>query len=85
MIETLIKDNSSPLISTFARLIEAINATKEIPGPVVLKLPAGQIILSDILYIERSNFVLRGAGSSNIYVMVLNQCFKGTYLTIDRK
>ena len=44
-------------------LIEAINATKKIPGPVVLKLPAGQLILSDILYIERSNFVLRGAGS----------------------
>ena len=26
-------------------------------------MPAGKIILSDILYVERSNFVLRGAGS----------------------
>lgn len=33
-------------------------------GPVVLALPAGRLIISDILYIERSDFVLQGAGSS---------------------
>ncbi|MGQ7947356.1 DUF4955 domain-containing protein [Flavobacterium sp. WC2509] len=44
-------------------LIKAIKAASAIKGNVVLQLPAGRIILSDILYIERSNFVLRGAGS----------------------
>lgn len=44
-------------------LIKAIKAASSIKGNVVLQLPAGRIILSDILYIERSNFVLRGAGS----------------------
>ncbi|SHG46207.1 hypothetical protein SAMN05443549_104138 [Flavobacterium fluvii] len=44
-------------------LIKAIKASSSIKGDVVLQLPAGRIILSDILYIERSNFVLRGAGS----------------------
>ncbi|MCV9927119.1 hypothetical protein OIU83_05625 [Flavobacterium sp. LS1R49] len=44
-------------------LLKAIKACNEIEGNVVLQLPAGRIILSDILYIERSNFVLRGAGS----------------------
>lgn len=44
-------------------LIKAIKAVSSIKGNVVLQLPAGRIILSDILYIERSNFVLRGAGS----------------------
>ncbi len=32
-------------------------------GSVIIQLPAGRIILSDILYIQRSNIVLRGAGS----------------------
>ncbi|MFD1315085.1 hypothetical protein [Namhaeicola litoreus] len=44
-------------------LIAAIEAMKKIPGNVVLELPAGRIILSEVLYIERSNFLLRGAGS----------------------
>lgn len=44
-------------------LIKAIEATKEIPGNITLQLPAGKLILSSILFIERSNFVLRGAGS----------------------
>ncbi len=30
---------------------------------MVLQLPAGRFILRDILYIERSDFILRGAGS----------------------
>lgn len=44
-------------------LLKAIKAASSIKGDVVLQLPAGRLILSDILYIERSNFVLRGAGS----------------------
>lgn len=44
-------------------LLKAIKSATETEGNVILQLPAGRIILSDILYIERSNFVLRGAGS----------------------
>jgi hypothetical protein len=43
--------------------LKAFKAANEVTGNVVLQLPPGKIILSDILYIERSNFVLRGAGS----------------------
>ncbi len=44
-------------------LLKAFKAANEVVGNVVLQLPAGKIILSEILYIERSNFVLRGLGS----------------------
>ncbi len=44
-------------------LLKAFKVANEVQGNVVLQLPAGRIILSDILYIERSNFVLRGSGS----------------------
>ncbi|MEN2398915.1 glycosyl hydrolase family 28-related protein [Flavobacterium sp. MC2016-06] len=44
-------------------LLKAIKAATETEGNVILQLPSGKLILSDILYIERSNFVLRGAGS----------------------
>ena len=44
-------------------LLKAIKAVNETQGNVILQLPAGRIILSEVLYIERSNFVLRGAGS----------------------
>jgi hypothetical protein len=44
-------------------LLAAMNAAKTKKGKVVLQLPAGRIILSDILYVERDNFVLRGMGS----------------------
>lgn len=44
-------------------LLKAIKAATETEGNVILQLPAGRIILSEVLYIERSNFVLRGAGS----------------------
>jgi hypothetical protein len=44
-------------------LLKAIAEASKKTGNVVLQLPAGRIILSDILYIERSNFVLRGMGS----------------------
>ncbi|WP_240911255.1 glycoside hydrolase family protein [Yeosuana marina] len=41
----------------------AIEESSKYNGKVVLQLPEGRLILSDILYIERSNFVLRGAGT----------------------
>ncbi|WP_445735968.1 hypothetical protein [Mariniflexile sp.] len=43
-------------------LLKAIQAANAIEGPVVLQLPAGRLILSTILYIERSHFVLKGTG-----------------------
>lgn len=43
-------------------LKNAMIAANKVTGSVVLQLPAGRLILSDILYIERSHFVLRGAG-----------------------
>jgi len=45
-------------------LLRALKAANSVDGNVILQLPAGRIILSDILYIERSNFVLRGTGSN---------------------
>ncbi|MBE8726188.1 hypothetical protein [Flavobacterium hungaricum] len=45
-------------------LLKALKAANEVEGNVILQLPAGKIILSEILYIERSNFVLRGSGST---------------------
>lgn len=44
-------------------LLKAFKAANAVEGNVILQLPKGKIILSDILYIERSNFVLRGTGS----------------------
>jgi len=44
-------------------LLKAIKAATETEGNVILQLPAGRIILSEVLYIERSNFVLRGTGT----------------------
>jgi hypothetical protein len=44
-------------------LLRAIAEASKKNGNVILQLPTGRIILSDILYIERSNFILRGMGS----------------------
>jgi len=44
-------------------LLKAVKAASAVEGNVILQLPAGRIILSEIVYIERSNFVLRGPGS----------------------
>ncbi|QSB28931.1 hypothetical protein [Flavobacterium sp. CLA17] len=44
-------------------LLKAIQAANAVEGNVILQLPAGRIILSAVLYLERSNFVLRGSGS----------------------
>ena len=44
-------------------ILKAIKEASALSGNVILELPAGKLILSDILYIERSNFIIRGAGS----------------------
>lgn len=44
-------------------LKRAIREVSKIQGGVTLQLPSGRIILSEILYLERSNFVIRGSGS----------------------
>lgn len=43
-------------------LKNAIDEASKIKGKVTLQLPSGRLILSDILYLERSHFVLRGTG-----------------------
>ena len=42
---------------------KALEAAHKMDGNVVLSFPPGRFIVKDILYIQRSNFVLRGAGS----------------------
>lgn len=44
-------------------LKKAINEANNEQGKVILQLPPGRIILSDILYIERSDFILKGNGT----------------------
>lgn len=45
-------------------MLKALEAAHETRGPVIVKLPKGRVIISDILKISRSDIVLRGAGSS---------------------
>jgi hypothetical protein len=51
-------DDSKALL----KVLEAANSTK---GAVIVQFPAGRFILSEILYLERSNLTLRGAGSGD--------------------
>lgn len=44
-------------------LKKAIDNISKQNGKVIIQLPPGRIIISDIIYLERSNLVLRGAGS----------------------
>lgn len=46
-----------------AAMLKALDAAHAVEGPVVLQLPAGRIIISEILPIMRSDFTLRGAGA----------------------
>lgn len=50
------KDDTKALLSVLA-------AAHEIKEPVTVQLPEGQIIVSEILPIERGNIIIRGAGS----------------------
>lgn len=43
--------------------LEALEDAHKIKGPVVIQLPAGQLLVSEILQISRSDIVIRGAGS----------------------
>ena len=43
-------------------VLSALRAAHAVDGPVILQLPAGRIIISEILKIERSHFILRGMG-----------------------
>jgi hypothetical protein len=45
-------------------LLKAVEQAHKTDEPVILKFPAGKFILKDIIYIQRSNFVLQGSGSS---------------------
>ena len=44
-------------------ILKAVAAAHEKTGPVVLHLPKGRFVLREIVWIERSEFVLQGAGS----------------------
>ncbi len=44
-------------------LKKALAATLTAPGAVVLHLPKGRFVISDTLYLERSNLILQGSGS----------------------
>ena len=52
------KDDTEALQKAFA-------AAHNVEGPVVLKFPPGKFILKEILYIDRSNFVVQGSGSGS--------------------
>ncbi|WP_395344011.1 glycosyl hydrolase family 28-related protein [Ningiella sp. W23] len=43
-------------------IIKAIEAANEIDGNVILRFPQGRFIISEYIYITRSNFVMQGAG-----------------------
>ncbi len=45
-----------------AALLKAMDAARQVNGPVVVQLPAGRVVLSEILHIDRSDIVLRGQG-----------------------
>lgn len=45
-----------------AGVLAALAEANKVKGPVVLRFPAGRFIISEVLLIERSDFVLEGAG-----------------------
>ncbi len=50
-------------IDDSAAMLEALSAAHNTDRPVIVQLPRGRIIISEILKIQRSDIVLRGAGS----------------------
>lgn len=48
-----------------ATLQKALAAARQVAGPVIVQLPPGQLILSDVLRIDRSDIVVRGHGSGS--------------------
>lgn len=51
-------------------LLRAMDAANAVRGPVILALPSGRIILSEIIPITRSHIVLRGAGEAETDVHI---------------
>jgi hypothetical protein len=51
-------------------LREALAAAHEVEGPVLVQFPPGRFILREILFIERSDIVLRGSGSEETEIHV---------------
>ena len=47
-------------------MLKAFEAAHKMRGPVIIKLPKGKVIISEVLKITRSNIVLRGAGAGNM-------------------
>ena len=47
-------------------VLKALEAAKAFHGPVVVKFPTGRFILSEILYIDRSDFAIQGDGAETI-------------------
>lgn len=50
-------------IDDSAAMLKALETAHNTRGPVILQLPKGKVIISEILKIQRSDIVLRGAGS----------------------
>jgi len=46
-------------------MLALINKANTVDGFVMIKLPPGRIIISDVLYFERSKIILNGSGSGN--------------------
>lgn len=46
-----------------AALLKALAAAHQVDGPVIVQLPPGRLIVSEVLHIERSDIVIRGHGS----------------------
>ena len=46
-------------------MLKALEAAHDTSGPVVVQLPKGKVIVTEILKIQRSDIVLRGAGSGD--------------------
>ncbi|MEL7042279.1 MAG: hypothetical protein AAGL90_12195 [Pseudomonadota bacterium] len=44
-------------------MLDAIDAAHAVSGPVTLQLPSGRIVVSEILPMTRSDFILRGTGA----------------------
>ncbi len=43
-------------------MLKALAAANAVEGPVIVQLPPGRLILSEVIKIERSNLVVRGSG-----------------------
>ena len=54
-----------------AAIQNAIKAADDVPGPVILSFPSGLFIISDVLIINRDNFLLQGAGSQTGGTVIL--------------